>query len=166
MPSQIKYQFSFCRYPYTALILNFSQSWALYCLVQFYGITKDELAHIKPLAKFLTFKSIVFLTWWQGVAISLLSTLGLFKSPIAQQLQFKTSVQDFIICIEVINLFQCIFLLILVSFITLKICHYLWILYYSNYFIIVNYNMHLVFDAMISPNAKWMIDVIACGTCW
>ncbi|KAK1388924.1 Lazarus [Heracleum sosnowskyi] len=89
-----------CGYPYTALILNFSQSWALYCLVQFYGITKDELAHIKPLAKFLTFKSIVFLTWWQGVAISLLSTLGLFKSPIAQQLQFKTSVQDFIICIE------------------------------------------------------------------
>lgn len=98
--------FSFFRYPYTALILNFSQSWALYCLVQFYGITKDELAHIKPLAKFLTFKSIVFLTWWQGVAISLLSTLGLFKSPIAQQLQFKTSVQDFIICIEVINCFN------------------------------------------------------------
>lgn len=84
-----------------AVVLNFSQSWALYCLVQFYGATKDELAHIKPLAKFLTFKSIVFLTWWQGVAIALLSSLGLFKSSIAQSLQLKTSVQDFIICIEV-----------------------------------------------------------------
>lgn len=84
-----------------AVVLNFSQSWALYCLVQFYTVTKDELAHIKPLAKFLTFKSIVFLTWWQGVAIALLSTFGLFKSPIAQGLQFKSSVQDFIICIEV-----------------------------------------------------------------
>ncbi|KAL6217939.1 hypothetical protein ACLB2K_011156 [Fragaria x ananassa] len=89
-----------CGYPYIAVVLNFSQSWALYCLVQFYTVTKDELAHIKPLYKFLTFKSIVFLTWWQGVAIALLYTLGLFKSPIAQGLQFKSSVQDFIICIE------------------------------------------------------------------
>lgn len=84
------------------MVLNFSQSWALYCLVQFYTVTKDELAHIKPLYKFLTFKSIVFLTWWQGVAIALLYALGLFKSPIAQGLQLKSSVQDFIICIEVI----------------------------------------------------------------
>ncbi|XP_010555181.1 PREDICTED: protein LAZ1 isoform X1 [Tarenaya hassleriana] len=89
-----------CGYPYMAVVLNFSQSWALYCLVQFYAATKDELAHIKPLAKFLTFKSIVFLTWWQGVAIALLYSMGLFKSPIAQSLQLKSSVQDFIICIE------------------------------------------------------------------
>ncbi|KAI6700967.1 hypothetical protein NL676_015291 [Syzygium grande] len=89
-----------CGYPYIAVVLNFSQSWALYCLVQFYTVTKDELAHIKPLAKFLTFKSIVFLTWWQGVAIAILYALGLFKSPIAQALQFKSTVQDFIICIE------------------------------------------------------------------
>ncbi|KAJ6802223.1 protein LAZ1 isoform X1 [Iris pallida] len=89
-----------CGYPYMAVVLNFSQSWALYCLVQFYTVTKDELAHIKPLPKFLAFKSIVFLTWWQGVAIAILYTLGLFKSPIAQGLQFKTSIQDFIICIE------------------------------------------------------------------
>ncbi|KAG5248177.1 transmembrane protein [Salix suchowensis] len=79
-----------CGYPYIAVVLNFSQSWALYCLVQFYTATKDELAHIKPLYKFLTFKSIVFLTWWQGVAIALLS----------QGVQFKSSLQDFIICIE------------------------------------------------------------------
>ncbi|XP_058001904.1 protein LAZ1-like isoform X3 [Hevea brasiliensis] len=92
-----------CGYPYMAVVLNFSQSWALYCLVQFYTATKDELAHIKPLYKFLTFKSIVFLTWWQGVAIALLYSLGLFKSPIAQGLQFKSSVQDFIICIEIVN---------------------------------------------------------------
>lgn len=89
-----------CGYPYIAVVLNFSQSWALYCLVQFYTVTKDELEHIKPLAKFLTFKSIVFLTWWQGVAIALLYDLGLFKSAIAQGLQSKSSVQDFIICME------------------------------------------------------------------
>ncbi|XP_064953885.1 protein LAZ1-like isoform X3 [Musa acuminata AAA Group] len=94
---------STCGYPYMAVVLNFSQSWALYCLVLFYTATKDELAHIKPLAKFLMFKSIVFLTWWQDVAIALLYSWGLFKSSIAQTLQSKSSVQDFIICIEIIN---------------------------------------------------------------
>lgn len=87
------------------MVLNFSQSWALYCLVQFYAAIKDELAHIKPLAKFLTFKSIVFLTWWQGVAIALLYNWGLLRGPIAQELQFKSSIQDFIICIEVVKKF-------------------------------------------------------------
>lgn len=92
-----------CGYPYMAVVLNFSQSWALYCLVQFYEITKKELAHINPLAKFLTFKAIVFLTWWQGVAIALLYSFGFIKIPIAQESQFKSSIQDFIICIEVIT---------------------------------------------------------------
>ncbi|KAI3824697.1 hypothetical protein L1987_06166 [Smallanthus sonchifolius] len=89
-----------CGYPYMAVVINFSQTWALYCLVQFYEITKHELSHIHPLAKFLTFKSIVFLTWWQGVAIALLFSFGLVRSPIAQELQFKSSIQNFIICIE------------------------------------------------------------------
>ncbi|XP_038887884.1 protein LAZ1 isoform X1 [Benincasa hispida] len=89
-----------CGYPYMAVVLNFSQTWALYCLIQFYTVAKDELVHIKPLAKFLMFKSIVFLTWWQGVGIALLSAFDLFRSPVAQGLQFKSSVQDFIICIE------------------------------------------------------------------
>ncbi|CAH9099279.1 unnamed protein product [Cuscuta epithymum] len=89
-----------CGYPYLAVVLNFSQSWALYCLIQFYTITKYELYHINPLYKFLTFKSIVFLTWWQGLAIALLCSLGILKSPIAQALQLQSSIQDFIICIE------------------------------------------------------------------
>lgn len=97
-----------------AVVLNFSQSWALYCLVQFYAITKNELAHIKPLYKFLTFKSIVFLTWWQGVAIALLCSLGLFRSPIAEALQFKSSIQDFIICMEVIVLKLAMHILLIV----------------------------------------------------
>ncbi|KAJ1692546.1 hypothetical protein LUZ63_009244 [Rhynchospora breviuscula] len=89
-----------CGYPYMAIVINFSQTWALYCLVQFYAVIKDELAHIKPLAKFLVFKSIVFLTWWQDVAIAILFSMGFLKGPIAEALQFKSSIQDFIICIE------------------------------------------------------------------
>ncbi|KAL5207914.1 hypothetical protein ABZP36_032349 [Zizania latifolia] len=89
-----------CGYPYFAAVLNFSQYWALYCLVAWYMATKDELSHIKPLAKFLSFKSIVFLTWWQGVMIAIMYSLGLVRSPLAQSLELKTSIQDFIICIE------------------------------------------------------------------
>ncbi|XP_074568014.1 protein LAZ1 homolog 1-like isoform X1 [Curcuma longa] len=85
-------------YPYLAVILNFSQTWALYCLVQFYSVTKHKLEPIKPLAKFLVFKSIVFLTWWQGVAIAFLFSAGALKGHLVQQL--KTRIQDYIICIE------------------------------------------------------------------
>lgn len=85
-------------YPYLAVVLNFSQTWALYCLVQFYSVTKDKLAPIKPLPKFLVFKSIVFLTWWQGVAVAFLFSMGIFKGALAQEL--KTRIQDYIICIE------------------------------------------------------------------
>uniref|UniRef100_A0A0E0CPL6 Uncharacterized protein n=1 Tax=Oryza meridionalis TaxID=40149 RepID=A0A0E0CPL6_9ORYZ len=82
-----------CGYPYFAAVLNFSQYWALYCLVEWYTATKDELAHIKPLAKFLSFKSI-------GIMIAIMYSLGLVRSPLAQSLELKSSIQDFIICIE------------------------------------------------------------------
>ncbi|KAK6939993.1 Organic solute transporter subunit alpha/Transmembrane protein 184 [Dillenia turbinata] len=85
-------------YPYLAVVLNFSQTWALYCLVQFYSVTKKKLEPIQPLAKFLVFKSIVFLTWWQGVAVAFLFSIGAFKGSLAQEL--KTRIQDYIICIE------------------------------------------------------------------
>ncbi|KAA0058898.1 protein LAZ1-like protein 1 isoform X1 [Cucumis melo var. makuwa] len=86
-------------YPYLAVVLNFSQSWALYCLLQFYSVTKDKLESIKPLAKFLVVKSIVFLTWWQGVAVAFLFSIGAFKGSLAREL--KTRIQDYLICIEV-----------------------------------------------------------------
>lgn len=85
-------------YPYLAVVLNFSQTWALYCLVQFYSVTKNKLEPIKPLAKFLTFKSIVFLTWWQGIAVAFLFSFGALQGSLA--LVLKTRIQDYIICIE------------------------------------------------------------------
>ncbi|GAB2273818.1 hypothetical protein Dimus_039052 [Dionaea muscipula] len=92
-----KFQWNY-GYPYLAVVLNFSQTWALYCLVQFYSVTKDKLEPIKPLAKFLTFKSIVFLTWWQGVVLAFLFSIGALRGSLAQEL--KTRIQDYIICIE------------------------------------------------------------------
>ncbi|EYU28318.1 hypothetical protein ABFS82_12G129800 [Erythranthe guttata] len=83
-------------YPYITIILNFSQMWALYCLVQFYNVTHRKLEPIKPLAKFISFKAIVFATWWQGVGIVLLCTFRVLP----KEGKFQTGLQDFMICIE------------------------------------------------------------------
>ncbi|KAL2643626.1 hypothetical protein R1flu_011213 [Riccia fluitans] len=88
-------------YPYITLVLNFSQTWALYCLIQFYGQTHEELKDINPLAKFVCFKSIVFATWWQGVVISIAFGSGWFKvDPDIFSGKFQTALQDFLVCFE------------------------------------------------------------------
>ncbi|CAM8977537.1 unnamed protein product [Rhodiola kirilowii] len=83
-------------YPYMTVVLNFSQMWALYCLVQFYHVTYERLQPISPLAKFISFKAIVFATWWQGVGIALLCAVGVLP----KEGKFQTGLQDFLICIE------------------------------------------------------------------
>ncbi|KAG5116815.1 hypothetical protein JHK84_042928 [Glycine max] len=54
--------------------------WALYCLVQFYNVTHERLQPIKPLAKFISFKAIVFATWWQGMAIAAVAHVFVFSA--------------------------------------------------------------------------------------
>ena len=44
---------------------------ALYGLLVFYGLTKDELKSRRPLAKFLTIKLIVMFTWYQSFVVRL-----------------------------------------------------------------------------------------------
>ncbi|CAH1432070.1 unnamed protein product [Lactuca virosa] len=83
-------------YPYIAFVINFSQMWALYCLVKFYHVTHERLKPIRPLAKFISFKAIVFATWWQGVGIALLCYLEILPNGG----RFQTELQDFLICIE------------------------------------------------------------------
>ena len=45
-------------YGYISIINMFSQAWALYCLVLFYNVTKEELAPFKPFGKFLCVKMV------------------------------------------------------------------------------------------------------------
>lgn len=68
--------------------------------MKFYNVTHEGLEPIKPLAKFISFKAIVFATWWQGVGIALLCAIGVL--PKEEKLQ--TGLQDFLICIEVSGL--------------------------------------------------------------
>jgi hypothetical protein len=64
-------------YLYTCVLTNLSQCWALYCLIFFYYATKNELAPIRPVGKFLSVKALVFFTWWQSVGISILYQMDL-----------------------------------------------------------------------------------------
>ncbi|CAG0913298.1 unnamed protein product [Notodromas monacha] len=56
-------------YIYITIIYNFSISLALYGLFLFYFATKDMLAPFDPVIKFFTVKSVIFLSFWQGLSI-------------------------------------------------------------------------------------------------
>jgi hypothetical protein len=49
-------------------------------LIFFYYATKNELAPIRPVGKFLSVKALVFFTWWQSVCISMLYQMDLIKN--------------------------------------------------------------------------------------
>ncbi|CAF0835352.1 unnamed protein product [Didymodactylos carnosus] len=91
-------------YLYLTLIYNISVSLALYGLFLFYASTKTMLRKYDPVLKFLTVKSVIFLTFWQGVLLAIFEQLK-----IIQAFQGETHLtvgtvaagwQNFFICIE------------------------------------------------------------------
>lgn len=58
-------------YLYLTIIYTFSYTMALYALALFYVACKDLLQPFNPVPKFVIIKSVVFLTYWQVVFISL-----------------------------------------------------------------------------------------------
>ncbi|MEW5310735.1 MAG: hypothetical protein WDW38_002503 [Sanguina aurantia] len=91
-------------YIYLAAVTNISQLWALLCLVNFYNAMHEELAPIRPLSKFITIKAIVFMTFWQGIVITLLVSVGVIQrdpwDPRFDATDVASGIQDFLICIE------------------------------------------------------------------
>lgn len=81
---------------YVNLILNLSVAVAFLGLVSFYHATEVELAWCDPWPKFLCIKGVVFMTFWQGIAISGLSRAGFVDSEAAAELQ------NILICIEML----------------------------------------------------------------
>ncbi|GAV87377.1 Solute_trans_a domain-containing protein, partial [Cephalotus follicularis] len=84
-------------YLYLTIIYTISYSLALYALALFYVACKDLLQPFNPVPKFIIIKSVVFLTYWQGVLVFLAAKTGLIKDA-EEAAQF----QDFIICVEML----------------------------------------------------------------
>ena len=63
-------------FPAVAFTPSLLPSIALYGLLLFYGLTKDDLVGRKPLAKFLSIKLIVMFTFYQSFVVRSPELLG------------------------------------------------------------------------------------------
>jgi hypothetical protein len=91
-------------YLYVTIFYNISITISLYFLVLFYEGTKEILAEYKPIAKFLCVKAIIFFSFWQSVAIAIMSHLGILIRPVAHfnEAELAVLVNNTLICIEMI----------------------------------------------------------------
>uniref|UniRef100_A0A8V0XVW9 Transmembrane protein 184C n=1 Tax=Gallus gallus TaxID=9031 RepID=A0A8V0XVW9_CHICK len=89
---------------YLVILNNMSQLFAMYCLVLFYKVLREELNPIQPVGKFLCVKMVVFVSFWQAVLIALLVKVGVISEKHTWEWQsveaVATGLQDFIICVE------------------------------------------------------------------
>ncbi|XP_014510826.1 transmembrane protein 184B [Vigna radiata var. radiata] len=84
-------------YLYLTIIYTFSYTMALYALALFYVACKDLLQPFNPVPKFIIIKSVVFLTYWQGVLVFLAA-----KSEYVKDADEAALLQDFLICVEML----------------------------------------------------------------
>src|ERR1700761_3768967 len=78
-----------------------SISVAMYCLIQFYVQIKDDIRPHKPLLKITAIKLVIFLSFWQTIAISLLTSAGAIKATKhIQTPDIKVGIPALLLCIE------------------------------------------------------------------
>lgn len=84
-------------YLYITIIYTISYSMALYALALFYVACRDLLRPFNPVPKFIIIKSVVFLTYWQGVLVFLAAKSGFINNA-----EEAADFQNFIICVEML----------------------------------------------------------------
>ena len=89
------------------VIYNLSISIALYALFLFYWGTKEMLRPYDPALKFICVKSVIFLSFWQGIVLAVLEQIGFIQSLLSDDGSVYTEAgtvsagyQNFLICIE------------------------------------------------------------------
>jgi hypothetical protein len=86
---------------YVTLIQNLSIFIAFAGLLKFYHAVDKDLEWCRPFAKFLCIKGVVFMTFWQGLALTVLAEttdVGQGGDPD----QWAESAQSFLICLEML----------------------------------------------------------------
>ncbi|KAK4944418.1 hypothetical protein LTR10_016092 [Elasticomyces elasticus] len=82
---------------------NVSISFAIGSVVKFYAALKKDLKHHKPLAKFLAFKLIIFLTFLQQIIFLILrSTHALKETDHLTWADVNYGIQTMLVCIEMV----------------------------------------------------------------
>lgn len=96
-------------YIYVTLVYNVSVSLALYGLFLFYTATRDLLHPYNPVLKFLTVKSVIFLSFWQGFLIAVLGATSAIDpvyntegKEIISRGTVAAGYQNFLICVEML----------------------------------------------------------------
>lgn len=84
-------------YLYLTIIYTISYTVALYSLVLFYVACRDLLQPFNPVPKFVLIKSVVFLTYWQGVLVFLTA-----KSGFIDDAEDAADFQNLIVCVEML----------------------------------------------------------------
>ncbi|ELK25378.1 Transmembrane protein 184C [Myotis davidii] len=99
--------FSFSNaWTYLVIINNMSQLFAMYCLLLFYKVLKEELSPLQPVGKFLCVKLVVFVSFWNQEVTGSITSLGTCRvagsipSRGGEGVQEAADPCDFIICIE------------------------------------------------------------------
>lgn len=90
-------------YLYITIVYNISVSLALYGLFMFYSATKELLTPFDPVLKFFTVKSVIFLSFWQGVLLAVLENVEVISPNLNSGVSAGTvsaGYQNFLICIE------------------------------------------------------------------
>ncbi|XP_067311207.1 transmembrane protein 184B-like isoform X2 [Pseudorasbora parva] len=92
-------------YLYVTIIYNVSVSLSLYALFLFYFATRDLLEPYGPMLKFLMVKSVIFLSFWQGMLLAILEKCGAIPRINSPEVSVgegtvAAGYQNFIICIE------------------------------------------------------------------
>lgn len=74
---------------------------AMYCLIQFYHQIHKDIAQHRPLQKIIAIKLVIFLSFWQTIIISFLTSAGAIKA--SNQFQtpdIKIGIPAMLLCIE------------------------------------------------------------------
>lgn len=103
---------SFGRYCLESLNPAFAHVWimvieaisvtvAMYCLIQFYVQIKGDIAQHRPFLKIVAIKLVIFLSFWQSILISFLTSSGAIKaSDKIQTPDIKVGIPAMLLCIE------------------------------------------------------------------